>query len=309
VVITGAVVYVLLRELRKSPPDSLRGTMAGLLYALMPIGAGVAQYMFYTIATGSSVHDGVVAKSLLYEPNFYPTEFVDAVFQNLTKLSLFVLTGLEPGNYLFPGTILFCVLGLWHLAFTDTRYRRFAVASGTALILAMSSTAILGLPGAPWGWHHYRYILPFFPPRARLRRGRVLLAWDPPKKRNLATRGARRFRPCVLAARPSRFGPRPQEGIRCRSRSSRSRLDTGEGSDGPFYRQTTQHTSRGMPLGLLPGMEYEEKEIALDAGEGVLFYTDGLVEAHDPKGEMFGFLGFVRSSPSMVRRERWGTSS
>ena len=44
-----------------------------------------------------------------------------------------------------------------------------------------------------------------------------------------------------------------------------------------------------MPLGPLPGMEYEEKEIELDAGEGVLFYTDGLVEAHDPKGEMFGF--------------------
>jgi serine phosphatase RsbU (regulator of sigma subunit) len=47
--------------------------------------------------------------------------------------------------------------------------------------------------------------------------------------------------------------------------------------------------ARGMPLGLLPGMEYEEKEVELDAGEGVLFYTDGLVEAHDPKGEMFGF--------------------
>jgi serine phosphatase RsbU (regulator of sigma subunit) len=47
--------------------------------------------------------------------------------------------------------------------------------------------------------------------------------------------------------------------------------------------------ARGMPLGLMPGMEYEEKEIELDAGEGVLFYSDGLVEAHDPKGEMFGF--------------------
>ena len=47
--------------------------------------------------------------------------------------------------------------------------------------------------------------------------------------------------------------------------------------------------ARGMPLGLMPGMSYEEKEIALDAGEGVLFYSDGLVEAHDAKGEMFGF--------------------
>jgi serine phosphatase RsbU (regulator of sigma subunit) len=47
--------------------------------------------------------------------------------------------------------------------------------------------------------------------------------------------------------------------------------------------------ARGMPLGLIPSMDYEQKEIALDAGEAALFYTDGLVEAHDPKGEMFGF--------------------
>jgi serine phosphatase RsbU (regulator of sigma subunit) len=47
--------------------------------------------------------------------------------------------------------------------------------------------------------------------------------------------------------------------------------------------------ARGMPLGLMPGMSYEEKEIELDVGEGVFFYSDGLVEAHDPKGEMFGF--------------------
>ena len=42
-------------------------------------------------------------------------------------------------------------------------------------------------------------------------------------------------------------------------------------------------------MGLMPGMGYEEKKIVLDAGEAALFYSDGLVEAHDPKGEMFGF--------------------
>jgi serine phosphatase RsbU (regulator of sigma subunit) len=47
--------------------------------------------------------------------------------------------------------------------------------------------------------------------------------------------------------------------------------------------------ARGLPLGLMPGMGYEQKEIELDVGEGVFFYSDGLVEAHDPKGEMFGF--------------------
>src|SRR5215210_1616292 len=48
-------------------------------------------------------------------------------------------------------------------------------------------------------------------------------------------------------------------------------------------------SARGMPLGLMPGMSYEEKETVLDAGEAALFYSDGLVEAHNPQREMFGF--------------------
>lgn len=47
--------------------------------------------------------------------------------------------------------------------------------------------------------------------------------------------------------------------------------------------------ARGMPLGLMPGMGYEEKEMVLEKGEGILFYSDGLVEAHDKGREMFGF--------------------
>jgi serine phosphatase RsbU (regulator of sigma subunit) len=47
--------------------------------------------------------------------------------------------------------------------------------------------------------------------------------------------------------------------------------------------------ARGMPLGLMPGRGYEEKKTILEAGERALFYSDGLVEAHDPTGEMFGF--------------------
>jgi serine phosphatase RsbU (regulator of sigma subunit) len=53
--------------------------------------------------------------------------------------------------------------------------------------------------------------------------------------------------------------------------------------------QAEELMARGMPLGLMPGMGYEEKETILEAGEAALFYSDGLVEAHDPKGEMFGF--------------------
>ncbi len=45
----------------------------------------------------------------------------------------------------------------------------------------------------------------------------------------------------------------------------------------------------GMPLGLMPDMSYEEKEATLVPGDSILFYSDGLVEAHDPKRAMFGF--------------------
>jgi serine phosphatase RsbU (regulator of sigma subunit) len=53
--------------------------------------------------------------------------------------------------------------------------------------------------------------------------------------------------------------------------------------------QADELRARGMPLGLMPGMSYEEKEVVLEKGESALFYSDGLVEAHDPEGEMFGF--------------------
>jgi serine phosphatase RsbU (regulator of sigma subunit)/anti-sigma regulatory factor (Ser/Thr protein kinase) len=45
----------------------------------------------------------------------------------------------------------------------------------------------------------------------------------------------------------------------------------------------------GMPLGLMPGMRYEEKEAILAPGETILLYSDGLVEAHNTQRQMFGF--------------------
>jgi serine phosphatase RsbU (regulator of sigma subunit)/predicted ester cyclase len=50
----------------------------------------------------------------------------------------------------------------------------------------------------------------------------------------------------------------------------------------------TELKARGMPLGLMPGMSYEENQTILVPGESVLFYTDGLIEAHNSRGEMFG---------------------
>jgi anti-sigma regulatory factor (Ser/Thr protein kinase) len=46
--------------------------------------------------------------------------------------------------------------------------------------------------------------------------------------------------------------------------------------------------ARGMPLGLMSGMTYEETEAVLDPGAHLLLYSDGVTEAHDADREMFG---------------------
>jgi serine phosphatase RsbU (regulator of sigma subunit) len=65
------------------------------------------------------------------------------------------------------------------------------------------------------------------------------------------------------------------------------------GHDLPYLRRrggdAEELKARGMPLGLMPGMGYEEKEIVLEPSDSALFYSDGLVEAHASNSEMFGF--------------------
>jgi serine phosphatase RsbU (regulator of sigma subunit)/anti-sigma regulatory factor (Ser/Thr protein kinase) len=45
----------------------------------------------------------------------------------------------------------------------------------------------------------------------------------------------------------------------------------------------------GMPLGLIAESHYDETEGHIAPGSNVLLYSDGLVEAHDPGQQMFGF--------------------
>lgn len=47
--------------------------------------------------------------------------------------------------------------------------------------------------------------------------------------------------------------------------------------------------ARGMPLGLMSGMIYEEVEVVLEGGDDLVLSSDGITEARNPTGEMFGF--------------------
>lgn len=59
----------------------------------------------------------------------------------------------------------------------------------------------------------------------------------------------------------------------------------------PIVRRATgadELRATGMPLGLLPGMRYEETEAVLAPGDQLVLHSDGIAEAHAPDREMFG---------------------
>lgn len=72
--------------------------------------------------------------------------------------------------------------------------------------------------------------------------------------------------------------------------------------------ESSELRATGMPLGLMPHSQYEQQETTLAAGSCVLFYSDGLVEAHDRRREMFGtaraakLLTDARSAAEVLRR-------
>ncbi len=57
----------------------------------------------------------------------------------------------------------------------------------------------------------------------------------------------------------------------------------------------------GMPLGLMPGMPYDEHRYQLGSGDVMVLTSDGITEAHNPDGEMYGFprlIGQVAVKPA-----------
>ncbi len=60
----------------------------------------------------------------------------------------------------------------------------------------------------------------------------------------------------------------------------------------------------GLPLGLLPGISYEEAVGEIGPGDEVLLFSDGLVEVHAPDGDMYGF---PRLREAIAVEAGWGT--
>jgi serine phosphatase RsbU (regulator of sigma subunit) len=60
-------------------------------------------------------------------------------------------------------------------------------------------------------------------------------------------------------------------------------------------------TAGGSPLGILAGMKFGQETAALDPGDTVILYTDGIIEAMNAKEELYGYERFEalvkKSSP------------
>jgi len=54
-------------------------------------------------------------------------------------------------------------------------------------------------------------------------------------------------------------------------------------------------TTEGFLLGMVEGMDYEEKRLVLEPGDTLVLFTDGVIETPDAGGKLFGREGIVRS--------------
>jgi Stage II sporulation protein E (SpoIIE) len=62
----------------------------------------------------------------------------------------------------------------------------------------------------------------------------------------------------------------------------------GAGHPPPFVAGHEVPINNGIPLGMLPNPDYEETEFTLEPGQTCMLYTDGLTEARNKDGELFG---------------------
>jgi Stage II sporulation protein E (SpoIIE) len=70
----------------------------------------------------------------------------------------------------------------------------------------------------------------------------------------------------------------------------------------PFCDREELPVSGSLPLGVATDADYDERIFALHEGETLIFYTDGILEARNSSGELYGFdrlAALVRSDPTI----------
>ncbi|GAB2738439.1 hypothetical protein GCM10027174_09580 [Salinifilum aidingensis] len=156
VVLTVAMSWIALRRARAAG-ERFRGLVRLALLPL-PVLAYGGQSLFYLAATGSSSANGMLAKSLLHEPIFYPTEFAGAALAHFTEF-VRVFTGLEGFDFLFPAALIAALAGVVRLARRQSDHFPIALALFAGFLLVLLAISTMSTPTV----HHLRYVQPFLP--------------------------------------------------------------------------------------------------------------------------------------------------
>ncbi|GAA3811930.1 hypothetical protein GCM10022380_32140 [Amycolatopsis tucumanensis] len=136
-----------------------RRTVLRALWTLLPIAVGVAQLLFYKIATGTASANGIQSKSFLHDrPVFWLSEFADRTMAN-ARAFVSIFLGFDGQDYAFPGALLVFAAGMVYVFLTRPTWRPmlYALAAGLLLILVSVSTLNTALV------HELRYVQPFMP--------------------------------------------------------------------------------------------------------------------------------------------------
>jgi sigma-B regulation protein RsbU (phosphoserine phosphatase) len=81
------------------------------------------------------------------------------------------------------------------------------------------------------------------------------------------------------------------------------------GHPAPLLRSKRGHVKQlgtnisGLPLGVQPGSEYRQAQVPIEAGESVVLYTDGVIEAMNSANEIYGtqrLMAFLKKAPAQA---------
>ncbi|MGJ7905611.1 hypothetical protein ACOQFL_03920 [Actinopolyspora sp. H202] len=156
-VLSVAMAWTTVRGARASGVSRV-GLLARLAPLLLPLVAYLGQVLLYVITTGHTSANGMRAKSLLYEPIFYPMGFLDEVLKQF-HLLLRVFNGLNTFDFVFPGALLLAVAGTIALLVRKTRWTPLAWALAVGYLLVLLAISTLHAATI----HHLRYHQPFLP--------------------------------------------------------------------------------------------------------------------------------------------------
>jgi serine phosphatase RsbU (regulator of sigma subunit)/CHASE2 domain-containing sensor protein len=68
----------------------------------------------------------------------------------------------------------------------------------------------------------------------------------------------------------------------------------------PGIGQTEFISGNGMALGVFDGIGFEEYDLALERGQAIIFYTDGVTEARSPSGELYGEERLIHAGSACI---------